>query len=112
MIYQQNKNNIILKLHFTNVIILFYISNQTFILLTSCIYRYKYTFQHCIIETINSRKIGTFKGVYLPILKLHSILAAANKFATAKIQYSFELYRQINTYGGTINFFVDYTYPS
>ena len=60
--------------------------------------------------TINSKIYGTPKGVYLPISKLHSILAVVNllahnnltiswhnhkflwasKFATAKIERSFE----------------------
>ena len=57
-------------------------------------------------STITSKKNGTPKGVYLPISKLHSILAVANllahnhlwlryygasKLATAKIECSFEM---------------------
>ena len=57
--------------------------------------------------TINSKINGTTKGFYLPISNLHSILAAANllahdnitiikllfasKFATVKIEFSFEM---------------------
>ena len=38
--------------------------------------------------TIVSKINVTIKGVYLPISKLHSILAVANLFATAKIYMS------------------------
>ena len=52
--------------------------------------------------TIYSKINGTHKGVYLPISKLHSILAVENLlariitygyviFATAKIECSFEM---------------------
>ena len=59
------------------------------------------------VATINSKIDGTPKGVYLPILKLHSILAVAillahnnianhkllwaSKFATAKIECNIEM---------------------
>ena len=49
--------------------------------------------------TISSKINGIPKGVYLPILKLHSILAVANllahnNFAMAKIECSFEMDKQ------------------
>ena len=52
--------------------------------------------------TINSKINGTPKGVYLPISKLHSILALANLHAHNNI---------INNFGGTIYFDVHGTLP-
>ena len=55
------------------------------------------------LDTINSKINGTPKGVYLPNSKLNSILAVSNllahnnksKFATAKIECSFEMGKSI-----------------
>ena len=59
------------------------------------------------LRTINSKINGTPKGVYLPISKLHFILAVANLLAHNNITISY--YGQVNTFGGTIYFAVDRT---
>ena len=54
---------------------------------------------------INSKINGTPKGFYLPISKLHLILAIANLLAHNNKWFCY--YGQVKTFGGTIYFAVD-----
>ena len=49
------------------------------------------------ISTINSKINGTPKGVYLPISKLHSILAVANLLAHNNITIYISYYGKVNS---------------
>ena len=57
--------------------------------------------------TINSKINGTLKGLYLPISKLHLILAAANLLGHNNLWL---WYYMGKTFEGTIYFAVDGTY--
>ena len=57
--------------------------------------------------TINSKVNDTLKGVYLPISKLHSILAVANLLGHNNIWLCY--YGQVNTFEGVIYFAADGT---
>ena len=47
--------------------------------------------------TINSKINGTPKGVYLPISKIHSILAVTNLLAHNKLRYIINYHVQVNS---------------